>query len=170
MVSDIGRIVTGAAGPGNTGLVEQIIQPANSGDVDRNAVKDFLAAGDGLPRGDCTAALSVKIGPGIVNVEDHRIEGFAGRVRAKRIVDADKEAGEIRCQRYRATVSVVRSEVGGVVVVDLCSKDAGFEVDNLLLLRRSWVQCRLCMSARCIDRLLKQVRLTAIPHDRAQEA
>ena len=47
---------------------------------------------------------------------------------------------------------------------------AGFEVDNLSLLRGSWVQCRLRMSARCIDRLLKQVRLTAIPHDRAQEA
>src|SRR6516164_11229506 len=148
MVPDIGRIVTRAAEPGNTGPVEHVVQSAHPGDVDHNAVEDLLAAGDGPPRGDCTAALSVNIGPGIVNVEDHRIEGFAGRVRAKRIVDADKEAGEIRCQRYRATVSVVRSEVGGVVVVDLCSKDAGFEVDKLLLLRRSWVQCRLCMSAR----------------------
>src|SRR6516162_8983268 len=104
MVPDIGRIVTGAAGPGNTGLVEQIIQPPNSGDVDRNAVENLLAAGDGLPRGDRTAALSVKIGPGIVNIEYHRIESCAIRVRAKRIVDTNKKLGNARGQRGRTTV------------------------------------------------------------------
>ena len=97
MVPGIGRIVTRAAEPGDTGPVEHIIQPATSGDLYGDAVEDLLATGDGPPRGDRTAALSVKIGPGIVNIENHRIEDCAIRVKAKRIVDANKEAGDLCC-------------------------------------------------------------------------
>ena len=216
MVPDIGRIVTRAAEPGNTRPVEHVVQSAHPGDIDQNTVEDVLAAGDSAARRNgavlarpitlavlplarlvtLAAILRAGIGggrPGIVEVENHRIEGGTGGVEAKWIVGANKELGNSGGQRNGATIGAGVGEPAGTVVVDLRGKDAGalrraarerevqgicrrakcrrapFEANNLLPLGRSWGRCRLCMSERRVNRLLKQVRLAAIPHDRAQE-
>src|SRR6516165_2761399 len=193
MVPDIGRIVTRAAEPGNTGPVEHVVQSAHPGDVDRNTVEDLLAAGDGPPRGDRTAALSVKIGPGIVNIEDHRIEDCIGRVEAKRVVAANKKLGNARGQRRRTAVGAGCGQLPSSVIMYLRGKYTGalrrigarvrricrrakcrraaFKRDNLLLLvgTRSWL-VSLRVSERRVNRLFEQVRLAPVPHNRAQKA
>src|SRR4051794_24340329 len=122
MVPGIWRIVTCAAEPGDIGLVEQIIQSAHPSEIDRDAVEDVLATGDGAPR-DNRTALAVKVGPGIVEVKDHWVELGTFRVQAERIVDADEETADVCRERDRAAISAASGERAGAVVVDLCGKN-----------------------------------------------
>jgi hypothetical protein len=47
MVTGVGRIVTRAAEPADTGPVEHVVRSVYAGDIDRSAVEELLAARDG---------------------------------------------------------------------------------------------------------------------------
>src|ERR1041385_7882774 len=94
MVARMRRVVTGAAKARDARLAQSVVEPADTGDIDRHRVEDLLAARDRLAgRGRLIGAR--KIGPRIVFGEDDRAERRAGRVVPERIVDADKEIRQI---------------------------------------------------------------------------
>src|SRR6266436_4717371 len=106
MVPDIGRIVAGAAEAGDARLIERVIQPGNSGNVDLRAVEQLLAAGDRL-----TAltlwTMTVQLSPIAVEVEYIRAERRSSGVLAQWIVDPDEKLRHLSRKRNRAALRTI---------------------------------------------------------------
>ena len=106
MVPDLGRIVAGGAGACDTLLVECVIQPRDSGDVDVGGIEQLLAASDRLT----TFALwtmSVQISPIAVKVEYIRTERRSGRILPQRIIDPDEKLRHLLRKRNRSALRAV---------------------------------------------------------------
>src|SRR5262249_9192782 len=85
VVADVGRVVAGGAGAHDERGGQVVIQPGHAGDPDRAAVEDRLAPGDRALRWAAGA------GPGVEEMDRHRVERRAPRVVAERVGDPQEE-------------------------------------------------------------------------------
>src|SRR5438876_301370 len=79
MIADVRLITAGAAEPGNASLVEHIIQPSDTGNVDFRGIEQLLTPRDRLARPTDTA-VPVQLVPCIVQFECFWGEGCSGPI------------------------------------------------------------------------------------------
>src|SRR5579883_1497930 len=91
VVPHVRRVVTGAAGPRDRGLVQIIVQSGHSRNGNRLRVEQRLPARNARPPAGRESLLLVR--PRIEQVKDHRGEQSVRRVAAQRVVDPDIERG-----------------------------------------------------------------------------
>src|SRR5215469_17376441 len=119
MVADVGRIVTRPAKAADRGLVEYIVDAGDIGDLHRRGVEDLLTTGDGGAR------VGLVLQPRIVEVKDSRGERRMVRVAAKRVIDPDKEAGQLRGDGKRTSGRAGCFEMPRFVVEELRGEHTG---------------------------------------------
>ena len=105
MIADVRRIMAGAAEPGNALLVEHIIQPSDTGDVDFHGIEQLLAPRDRLVRAGNDAVPAQPV-PCIEQFEYFWGERCSGRVASERIVDPDEKLFQLPGERYRAALYI----------------------------------------------------------------
>jgi hypothetical protein len=124
MVPDIGPIVTGTAEAKDARLVERVIQPGNSGNIDLRRVEKLLAARDRLT----TVTLwtvSEQISPIAVEVKNLWGERRSRWIVAQRIVDADEELRLFLGQRDWAAMCTPAEEIFACAIEYLRGENAG---------------------------------------------
>src|SRR5690348_2961473 len=93
MITNVGRIVTSAAGAWNRYQLQVVIESRNAGNLDRLRIEQDLAPGDAGAPAILVLALAMRWAtqPGTKQREDHGREGRIARVPAEGIVNPDKK-------------------------------------------------------------------------------
>src|SRR6516162_705466 len=106
MIPSVGRIVAGGACARNALLVECVIQPRDSGDVDVGGIEQLLAASDRLTTFTLWS-MPLQISPTFIEIEYIRVERRSGRILAQRVIDPDEELRHLSRKRNRAALRAV---------------------------------------------------------------
>src|SRR5579863_561309 len=160
MVSYVGRVVARSAEP-RDGWVDlsvlqgYIVQPPHAGDGDRKAVEDLLAARNRMPRRSVLVVFAVRdVQPVLIEREDGRREWRLVRIVSQRIIDPQKEIGP--GESNRSAGCAINMKWASIIVKRLGGKQGGFERNNLVLLSKGRVLCRLRVSPSGVHRLLME--------------
>src|SRR5204863_7229917 len=90
VIATIGSVVTGGAAPDERCHTEVIVDPLDTRERNRMVVEQVLAARNRSACSRGSAVVVLKLRPGIVGIEDVRVERFTGRITTReRIIDAD---------------------------------------------------------------------------------
>src|SRR6185312_10480746 len=131
VIAGVGSRVASAAGAGNGGDSEDVVQSGNPGDVDRCRIEQGLAPGDaGAAQALNASKTAALLRPAGEQIEDSGIEGSFRFVVSERIVDSDVEGLGGDC--LRTASGAVRVQVPGEVIVTLGGGESHFKVHDLL--------------------------------------